>query len=654
MTLPPPPQPESGAASIEAGAVGMSLLLERAFEHAVMPTALFDHEGKYLRVNAAFAALFRRELESFVGRSFVDLTHPDDRERDVQLLRDFASSGDSLMTVQKRYTRADGKVIFARTSVTVLQREAGRPSVYLSEVQDTSILHAQEETLQRQATLLDSVLSNIPIAIDIVSPDGGVMYVNAYAEALLGWSLQEMRETDVMAKMYPDPEYRARVYASMTDDSAEWRDWTVCTRDGRQLTMSWTNVRLADGRVIGMGTDVTAVRAAEDAEARNERQLQQAQKLESLGVLAGGIAHDFNNLLVGVLGNASLAEELLPPDSEAAQLVTEVRTAATRAAELTRQLLAYAGKGRFVVEPVDVSSLVREMASLIRAATNKQATLRQELATGLPAVEADATQLRQVVMNLITNASDAIADSSGVITLRTSLRQPDEAERNALVGGLSLPAGSYVCIEVSDSGTGMSPETLSRIFDPFFTTKRSGHGLGLAATLGIVRSHRGGISLRSAPGRGTSICIYLPALNRSARASLTPQTGEIRALRGSGEILLADDEPAVRQVAARALERSGFTVTQAVDGADALRRFEADADRWLAVVLDLTMPNMGGQDALLRMRARRAELPAVLCSGYASEQLDEKVTSLASMVFVQKPFTVTRLVAAVLEVLPTQ
>jgi len=634
--------------------VGLTLLLERAFERAVMPTALFDHEGKYLRVNAAFATLFRRDLESFVGRSFVELTHPDDRERDVHLLRDFASSGDSLMTVQKRYTRADGKVIFARTSVTVLQREAGRPTVYLSEVQDTSVLHAQAETLQRQATLLDSVLSNIPIAIDIVSPDGGVMYVNAYAEALLGWSLQEMRDTDVMAKMYPDPEYRARVYASMTDDSSEWRDWTVCTRDGRQLTMSWTNVRLADGRVIGMGTDVTAVRAAEDAEARNERQLQQAQKLESLGVLAGGIAHDFNNLLVGVLGNASLAEELLPPDSEAAQLVTEVRTAATRAAELTRQLLAYAGKGRFVVEPVDVSSLVSEMASLIRAATNKQATLRQELATGLPAVEADATQLRQVVMNLITNASDAIADSSGVITLRTTLRLPDEAERNALVGGLSLPAGSYVCIEVADSGTGMSAETLSRIFDPFFTTKRSGHGLGLAATLGIVRSHRGGISLRSAEGQGTSICIYLPALNRSARASLTPQTGEMHALRGSGEILLADDEPAVRQVAARALERSGFTVTQAVDGADALRRFEADADRWLAVVLDLTMPNMGGQEALLRMRARRVELPAVLCSGYASEQLDEKVTSLASMVFVQKPFTVTRLVAAVLEVLPTQ
>jgi two-component system cell cycle sensor histidine kinase/response regulator CckA len=770
--------------STESGgtATDSARMLELGFDLAVMPTALLDGSGLYIRVNAAFAALFARNVESFVGRSFIDLTHPDDRARDQRLLGELAKSSDQQMTIQKRYLREDGSTIFARTAVTVVRRADGRPTVYMSEVQDITSLHgalnalkvseerlnfamqatndglwdwdyatgdlitndnwstmlgyapgsihahvssweqlahpddvprayaelerhirgeiaqvdfemrlrrsdgswlwirnrakvvsrladgtprrivgthtdisaqrAQAETLQRQAALLDSVLSNIPIAIDIIGADGRVEYINAHAERLLGWSLEDMGNTDVMARIYPDPEYRARVYASMVEESAAWRDWELHTRDGRVLTMAWSNVRLSDGRVIGMGTDVTAVRAAEAAEERIERQMQQAQKLESLGVLAGGIAHDFNNLLVGVLGNASLAEELLAPGSDAAHLVAEVRAAATRAAELTRQLLAYAGKGRFVVEPVDVSLLVGEMATLLRAATSKQAVLRQELATGLPAVEADATQLRQVVMNLITNASDALGDDAGTITLRTFLCEPDESERGTLAGGAALSPGKYVCIEVLDTGSGMSGATISRIFDPFFTTKPKGHGLGLAATHGIIRSHRGGIALRSAEGHGTAICIYLPALATSAKPSLTPHAGEVRALRGHGDILLADDEPAVRQVAARALERSGFQITQATDGAVALRMFEAEPLRWRAVVLDLTMPNLGGQEALVRMRALRSDLPAVLCSGYASEELNASVTSMAQVNFVQKPFTVSRLVAAVLEVLP--
>jgi PAS domain S-box-containing protein len=773
---------DSSDASAGLAAPGIARALELGFDLAVTPTALMDGTGRYIRVNAAFAALFQREPHELVGISFAELTHPDDRSRDLGTLEHLRETDTAQLTMQKRYLRADGSIVYAKTAVTVLGRDAGRPILMMSEVADHTALHGalealqeseqrlsfameatndgvwdwdfasgalivnenwsqmlgyapgelsphistwerlshpddvptayaqleshikgeipqvdfemrmqrkdgrwlwirnrakvvarfedgapkrvvgthtdisaqreQAETLRRQATLLDSVLSNIPIAIDIISPDRGIEYINAYAEQLLGWSLAEMRETDVMAQIYPDPEYRARVYASMSEGSPESRDWELRTRDGRVLTMSWSNVRLPDGRVIGIGLDVTALRATEAAEARIEQQIQQAQKLESLGLLAGGIAHDFNNLLVGVLGNASLAEELLAPGSDAAHLVAEVRAAASRAADLTRQLLAYAGKGRFVVEPVDVSLLVGEMASLLRAATSKHATLHQELAPGLPAVEADATQLRQVVMNLITNASDALGDAPGRISLRTSVRVPTEAERNTLVGGTSLPGGRYVCIEVSDTGAGMSPDTLSRIFDPFFTTKKTGHGLGLAATLGIIRSHRGGISLQSTEGQGTSICIYLPALERTVRPTATPQVGDVRSIQASGAVLLADDEPAVRQVAVRSLERAGFQVTQCKDGLDALDRFSSDPARWCAVVLDLTMPNLGGQEALLRMRALRADLPAVLCSGYASEELNAAVMALDGVTFVQKPFTASQLISAIFEVVP--
>lgn len=774
----------TAALAPEGATSGLAHALELGFELAVTPTALMTALGVYGRVNAAYAALLGRETSWFPGRSFLEVTHPDDRVRDTSFLDRLFAPDTTQVGVQKRYLREDGSVVFARVSVSVLERTAdGRPSLLMTEVADHTALHgaldalraseerlnfameatndglwdwdfatgelsvnnnwsrmlgyepgelvphistwetlshpddvplayanldahvrgevaqvdfemrmqrkdgswcwilnrakvvgrnpdgsprrivgthtditarrAQAQATRQQAALLDSVLSNIAIVIAILGQSGRIEYINAHFHRLLGWTLEEMQHTDVFSLMYPDPDYRARVAAAVSEGGSQWRDWTARTRDGHEITISWNNVPLPDGRIVGIGTDVTATRAAEAAEERHSEQMQQAQKLESLGLLAGGIAHDFNNLLVGVLGNASLAEEILTPDSDAAFLVGEVRAAATRAAELTRQLLAYAGRGRFVVEPVDLSLLVGEMSALLRAAMSKDAALRSELAPELPAVEADATQLRQVVMNLITNASDALGDAPGTVSLRTSVREPAESERHAVVGGTTLAPGRYACVEVSDTGAGMDDSTLARIFDPFFTTKSTGHGLGLAATLGIIRSHKGGIAIRSTVGRGTTVCVYLPTIERTARMSPTPTPGSMRAIRGDGHILLADDEAAVRRVAAMSLERAGFIVTQCRDGAEAVQVFQADPGKWRAVVLDLTMPNLGGQDALLAMRAIRDDVPAVLCSGYASEELSVKVTSLDAVIFVQKPFTAARLTAALFEVAPS-
>ncbi|MBN1433216.1 PAS domain S-box protein, partial [Candidatus Fermentibacterales bacterium] len=304
--------------------------------------------------------------------------------------------------------------------------------------------------------------------------------------------------------------------------------------------------------------DVSERKRAEEQRLQLEAQIQHAQKLESLGVLAGGIAHDFNNLLMGILGNAGLALMEMSPESPAKKTVERIETAALRAAELTNQLLAYSGKGRFLVEPVVLSKLVEEMAHLLKAVISKSVVLRFEFDPSVPQIEADATQIRQVVMNLIINASEAIAERSGVITVRTGCVEADEDYLADAWMRDELEPGTYAFLEVSDTGCGMSQEMVSRIFDPFFSTKFSGRGLGLAAVLGIVRGHKGAIRVYSEEGKGTTFKVLLPCSSETvighvARSGLPAGTWE-----PGGRVLIADDEETVRTVTRLILEKLGF------------------------------------------------------------------------------------------------
>jgi signal transduction histidine kinase/CheY-like chemotaxis protein len=365
---------------------------------------------------------------------------------------------------------------------------------------------------------------------------------------------------------------------------------------------------------------------------RTEEQMRNAQKLESLGVLAGGIAHDFNNLLVGVLGNAGLALMELSADSPAHQAVKDIETSAQRAADLTRQMLAYSGRGKFLVEPVNLSRVVEEMTQLLGRVISKQAHLEMHLAHDLPAVVADATQVRQIVMNLITNASDALDGKPGLITLTTAVIDASPEFLASTYLNEQLPAGSYVCLEVSDSGVGMDEPTRARIFEPFFTTKFTGRGLGLAAVLGIVRGHHGAIDVRSEPGSGTVFRVLFPA----APAAVSTDASSVVApkqWRGSGEILLVDDEEAVRGVAARVLERSGFDVVQAASGEDALAEIARHRTRLRGVVLDLTMPGLGGEATFRQIRHRWPDLPVIVSSGYMPQEGE-----LGDVPFLAKPY----------------
>jgi PAS domain S-box-containing protein len=384
-----------------------------------------------------------------------------------------------------------------------------------------------------------------------------------------------------------------------------------------------------------------ARRAAEASEAQSRH----VQKLESIGVLAGGIAHDFNNLLHVVLGNADIALSRLPRHSSAREPLEEVVRATIRAADLTRQMLAYSGKGAFVVRHLDLSSEVRDMATLLRTAISKQATLVPDLALNLPAVNADPTQIRQIVMNLITNASDALRDASGTISLRTGVVRRAELSDPKVGASLQQEESSadgdeqMVYLEIGDTGAGMTPDTLQRIFDPFFSTKFAGRGLGLAAVMGIVQSHQGLIRIRTEPGHGTTFRVLFPAAAGPERKLEQPSA--IRSdWQGKGTVLVVDDEEGVREVAERMLEELGFDTISAIDGRDALEVIQRIGDRVTAVLLDLSMPRMGGQETFRHLRAHYPHLPIIMMSGYTEEAVASQVTGSGPgmAVFLQKPF----------------
>ena len=403
-------------------------------------------------------------------------------------------------------------------------------------------------------------------------------------------------------------------------------------------------------RMVGVAMDITERKQAEEERRTLETQVQHAQKLESLGVLAGGIAHDFNNLLMGILGNADIALNELPATSPARKSIREIETAAKRAADLTRQMLAYSGKGRFVIEPLSLNSLLEEMAHLLEISVSKKVAMKCHFAQDMPMVCGDASQIRQIIMNLITNASESIGDKSGVISIRTGIMHCDRAYLADTCLTEELPEGRYAYFEVSDTGCGMDADTLAKIFDPFFTTKFTGRGLGLAAVLGIVRSHKGAIKVYSEPGRGTTFKVLLPAMEQQ-----TPETQTEdhvgNDLRGSGTILLVDDEEIVRKVGRRMLERAGFQVITAEDGEEAIEVFRVHVNEISCIILDLTMPRMDGGQTFSELQRIRKGTPVILSSGYDEQEVTERFAGKNVAGFIQKPYQGVRLLSKIKEVL---
>ncbi len=402
-------------------------------------------------------------------------------------------------------------------------------------------------------------------------------------------------------------------------------------------------VRGRDGEVragVVIFHNITDRKRAEEQRLAFERQMQQAARLESLGVLAGGIAHDFNNLLAAILGHADLALEDLPDYSPARDSLLEITTAVQQASDLCRQMLAYAGHGPFVTESLSLSDLVSGTSHLLRSSISGRAMLDLRLAEGLPACRGDVSQVRQVLLDLVLNASEAIAERSGRITVSTGAGRFTADDLRAAYGTESPAPGQYAWLAVADTGCGMDAGVLQRMFEPFYTTKFTGRGLGLAATLGIVRGHRGVILVASEPGRGTTFRVLFPV---AAAAPAAAQAAPAVTWRGSGTALLVDDEDTVRGIGRRLLERLGFEVVCAADGQAALDLLAAHRPRIRLVLLDLTMPHMGGEDAYRELRRLAPEVPVVLTSGYLETDVAARFADDPPAGFVPKPLSLSGL-----------
>ena len=422
-------------------------------------------------------------------------------------------------------------------------------------------------------------------------------------------------------------------FNSMLEELARRDIALIAERDRAEEAAERANTLLAETR------EAKEALEHEVAERRRlESQMQRTQKLESLGVLSGGIAHDFNNLLTGILGNADMAFRSLPQDSRERDLLDQVKTAAEAAADLTAQLLAYSGRGSYRMEPIDLSELVEEMGRLLGSSISKKVRLEYDLGRELPLIEVDPTQIRQVVMNLITNASEAIGDAPGDVRLHTGSMY---VGREKLVQSYThddLPPGEYVFLEVADTGCGMNEETLQNIFDPFFTTKFTGRGLGLAALLGIVRRHRGTIFVSSQVGAGTTFRVLLPASD-AERTVEDDRIDEADAWQASGRALVIDDEPGIRRFAQMLLDEAGFEVDLAADGDEGIEMLQGEAGLPDLILLDLTMPQKGGIEVLSEIRRQSTEVPVVLMSGFTEGEVASVLEADARTRFLQKPFT---------------
>lgn len=619
-------------------------------------TAMPDRQIDFF--NATWRNFTGRPMEEDTGWGWMQVIHPEDLDGTVAT---YETSFDARVPYSMRYRlrRHDGEYRWILEHGTPRYAPDGAFLGFIGACLDIHETVLAEEEIRASEERFRGLVETVPVGI--WAWDGvDVLMVNAALERLLGFPREQLTRRDFLgSRMPPDDRamIRARAAQRMAGEPVDPPYVEIRMTDARDRVLTFelhsTIVTLAGQRVwLNSVIDVTERRAAEEERRRLDHQMQQTQKLESLGILAGGIAHDFNNLLVAILGNAGLALLELPPESPARQTVQAIETAAQRAADLTRQMLAYSGKGKFVIEPLNLSRVVEEMAHLLEVSVSKRAVLKYHFAPNLPPIEADATQVRQVIMNLITNASDAIGDRSGVISISTGMQHCDRAYLRESYLDADLPEGDYVYIEVADTGEGMDEATRARIFDPFFTTKFTGRGLGLAAVLGIVRGHRAAIKLYSEPGRGTTFKVLFPAARPStARApEPAPRPEPEAATAPRGTVLVVDDDETVRTVTRRILERSGFTVLLAPDGLQALQVYRATPGVAL-VILDMTMPHMDGEECFRELRHLDPTVRVLLTSGYNEQDATERFVGKGLAGFIQKPYRPADLLSKVEEVL---
>ncbi len=597
-----------------------------------VPDALVAHcEGVIVFCNPAAERLFGAEGgEGLVGRPAMDFVAPESREMVKARLR--RSPCEPLPPAEEWLLRVDGGRFPARVH-TIPITWRGKPAAEVI-VHDLSAERESEIRMRRLRAAVEQASEGIFIADDA----GRLVWANAAFLRPLGLdasALGHVNLAELMERHMGETSRRAMMEAFRAGRGWEGECELEVGGQRRHYLRRITPLMEDGGRYwVGVSFDITARR-------EQQARLQHAQRLESLGVLAGGIAHDFNNILAAIMGNATLARMKAPPDAAMREHLKKIEASCRRAGALCGQMLAYAGKSTRAPKQMNVNAAVREISGIIEVSLGKQVELETRLGDGLPAIEADEAQLEQVVLNLITNANEAIGERPGRITVATGLMRAEAAYLAECLTGAGRPPGDYVFIEVRDDGCGMDEETRSRIFDPFFTTKRTGRGLGMSALLGIVDQHHGAIHLQTAPGEGSTFRILFPAAGPAAREDAPPACET--ASRFAGKALVADDEDLLRETLVEMLRQEGFDVVDAADGEEAVRRFHESDDLSL-VIMDVSMPRMNGREACREIRASRPDVPVILASGHdETDVCDGCDDDCRPAAFLHKPFSIEHL-----------
>jgi PAS domain S-box-containing protein len=610
-----------------------------AFQVNPSVTAISDAEtGRFIEVSDGFCETSGYERDQVIGKSAFELNLFAEPEK-AQLVRDTVLRTGKARDVEVAIRTSSGRI---RTGLLSIDLIDVRGTPYL-----LTIMHdvTDQMSVERDLRIKNRALESAVFGIGMTDLEGRVTYVNEAVLQLWGYDSKEEILGRALPEFFEGDSILQTMAALRAGEGISGED-VGKRKDGSVFPLQFSaSVIMDEGGIpictFGSFVDITARRKAEEERLALEGQIQKSQRLESLGVLAGGIAHDFNNILMGVMANAELALMDLAPESPVRKNLAEIVASARRAADLAKQMLAYSGRGSFVVETLDIRTLLEEMAHLLGASIAKGVALRYEFGQDVPPCEGDATQLRQIVMNLIINASEAIGDRGGVISINTGVMGCDRAYLSETYLDEALPEGLYTYFEVTDNGEGMDDHTQAKMFDPFFTTKFTGRGLGLAAVLGIVRGHRGAVKILSAVGKGTTIRILLPAYQGTIESVEERHTK--RSMSVGGTALLIDDEPAVRGAAKMMLERLGFQVVTANNGREAVDIFKADPERFLFVILDLTMPEMSGERCLGYLQRIRKDVCVILTSGFSKEEVASRFAGKGLAGFIQKPFQLSAL-----------
>jgi len=586
----------------------------------------------------------------------VDTKSPNQYLYDYQVMRHYLIDEDIFPDKSIGFNRPDSFFRISRTAGTiVLVFSLLLLAALVFLVVNIHLRRKAEKALRESESRYRGMIENIQDTFYRTDAQGVLIFISSSGARLLGYdSPQEMigRPT---ASLWNFPEKRQTMLETMKKQDGVVNDYevTLVRKDGSPIPVSTTSSYYydKDAQILGVEgifRDIADRKRSEEERLSLEKQLLHAQKLESLGILAGGIAHDFNNLLTAIMGNADLALMRLNPESPVFGNLQNIEKATVRAADLAKQMLAYSGKGKFVVENLDLNLLLKEMVHMLEVSISKKAVLHFNQDQPLPQVEADATQMRQIIMNLVINASEAIGDKSGVISITTGCMDCNRSYLQDDWLDVNISAGHYVFLDIADTGCGMDKKTMAKLFDPFFTTKFTGRGLGMAAVLGIVRGHKGAIKVYSEVNNGTSFKVLLPVSGKPAE--LFNRSNNTDDWKGRGTVLLVDDEESVRDIGVEMLKALGFKTITANDGLEAVEQFQ-NSPAFSFVILDLTMPHMDGEQCFRELRQLQPNIKVIMSSGFSEGEVTQKFVGKGLSGFIQKPYKLSVLKEAIKEVI---